>query len=242
MAKRILTRRRNFTRAEIARRYRDRHPDRVRATQRRSNKRWNNKPKNRAYRRRYNRRYQRANRRRIRKQRQRYYLAHRAEWRRRGRRDYRKRRKHYIRLSQRHRRSNRRYYRQYNRRYYRRNRAQIRRQQDRYRKTHPRIVFRVSPYRRRQRVVWNARRRTAKGWHTQAQIMALLVAQGWRCANPFCKRDLRKVKRHLDHKIPISRGGSNWPRNLHWLCWRCNLRKNAWTWREWLKWLRSREV
>lgn len=78
-------------------------------------------------------------------------------------------------------------------------------------------------------------RLVATGRHTGAQSRAILIRQNYRCANPRCRADLRIVARHLDHKNPISRGGTNWPRNLQWLCAACNLSKGAATMREWLK-------
>lgn len=70
-----------------------------------------------------------------------------------------------------------------------------------------------------------ARKLAAPGSHTAADIAALLVAQKHRCAN--CGADLRKVKRHLDHIQPLSRGGSEDKSNLAWLCGPCNQSKGA---------------
>ena len=74
----------------------------------------------------------------------------------------------------------------------------------------------------------STRRRAAKlaapGSHTGAETQAILIAQNHRCI--YCHADLRKVKRHLDHVIPLSRGGSNDKSNLQWLCQSCNVKKS----------------
>ena len=52
----------------------------------------------------------------------------------------------------------------------------------------------------------------------------LRAAQGNKCA--FCKAKLQKGRRvHLDHIIPISKGGLHDNSNLQVLCQNCNLRK-----------------
>ena len=70
-----------------------------------------------------------------------------------------------------------------------------------------------------------ARKAAAGGAYTSADARAILSAQGHRCA--YCRDDLRKTKRHLDHIMPLARGGSNDPSNLQWLCATCNLSKGA---------------
>jgi 5-methylcytosine-specific restriction endonuclease McrA len=42
------------------------------------------------------------------------------------------------------------------------------------------------------------------------------------------------VKFHVDHKTPLSRGGSNWPSNIVCACAECNMKKNAKTAEEFL--------
>lgn len=69
-----------------------------------------------------------------------------------------------------------------------------------------------------------SKRRGATGSHTLSQIVTLLEGQQFKCA--ACKKSI-KLHRHLDHIMPISRGGSNDIKNLQWLCPPCNLRKNA---------------
>jgi 5-methylcytosine-specific restriction endonuclease McrA len=63
----------------------------------------------------------------------------------------------------------------------------------------------------------------ADGKHTAADLRSLADRQRHRCA--FCGVKLTKGRRAVDHIIPISRGGSNVPSNLQWLCFSCNSRK-----------------
>lgn len=111
-----------------------------------------------------------------------------------------------------------------------RNRASVNRQN--------REFYRKYPERVKARL---ARRRGKAGRYTAEQILAILRKQRHRCANQFCRADLRKKKRHLDHKNPISRGGSNWSRNLQWLCAFCNLSKKDKTVAEWMRILKKRK-
>ena len=50
-----------------------------------------------------------------------------------------------------------------------------------------------------------------------------MKAQGHKCA--LCKADLKKVKPHLDHITPLSKGGAHETGNLQVLCRSCNLQK-----------------
>lgn len=73
-----------------------------------------------------------------------------------------------------------------------------------------------------------ARKRNAEGKHTAADVRAIFEKQQGLCAN--CIEKLfksGKQKFHVDHIMPLARGGSNWPYNIQCLCPTCNLSKNA---------------
>ncbi len=53
----------------------------------------------------------------------------------------------------------------------------------------------------------------------------ILELHGYRCANPKCRADLRKVQHHIDHILPFSKGGTTTLENLQALCGPCNLAK-----------------
>lgn len=80
---------------------------------------------------------------------------------------------------------------------------------------------------RASRVRIRSKRKKAEGTHNGADIAALLVTQENHCV--FCRADLRAVKWHVDHKMPLARGGTNWPENLQILCAPCNLSKGKLT-------------
>jgi len=69
-----------------------------------------------------------------------------------------------------------------------------------------------------------ARKRGADGQHTAADIASILKSQHGKCA--YCRSPLRG-KFHKDHIIALSRGGSNWPKNIQITCEPCNLRKHT---------------
>jgi 5-methylcytosine-specific restriction endonuclease McrA len=62
----------------------------------------------------------------------------------------------------------------------------------------------------------------ASGKHTNEDIVRIRKAQKDRCA--LCRVNLKGAG-HVDHIIAVSKGGSNWPKNLQMLCVRCNCRK-----------------
>lgn len=70
---------------------------------------------------------------------------------------------------------------------------------------------------------YTAQRRTrvrnADGSHTPADIALQLKSQRGKCWWCGCKLNSGY---HLDHIIPLDRGGSNWPNNIVIACSRCN--------------------
>lgn len=65
------------------------------------------------------------------------------------------------------------------------------------------------------------RRRALDGHFRPSDIRALLVLQNGKCN--CCQADL--VKYHIDHVVPVARGGTDYPENLQLLCPACNWRK-----------------
>ena len=65
----------------------------------------------------------------------------------------------------------------------------------------------------------------AEGNHTHQEAQELLERQKYKCVNCGCC--LKKNEKHKDHIVPLSKGGSNYIKNIQWLCKSCNLSKNA---------------
>lgn len=69
-----------------------------------------------------------------------------------------------------------------------------------------------------------ALKRQAVGCHTAKDIAKLADVQDLRC--PYCRTSIAG-RFHVDHIVPLSRGGSNGVENLQLLCQPCNQRKHA---------------
>lgn len=74
------------------------------------------------------------------------------------------------------------------------------------------------------RAVNNSRYRSKRnGFFSAADIKNIGVSQDWLCV--YCKCEISS-KFHIDHILPISLGGSNWPSNIQLTCPTCNLSKS----------------
>lgn len=91
-------------------------------------------------------------------------------------------------------------------------------------------------YKEEIRAVSNNRRARileAGGTFTAKNITNMFENQNGECTG--CLKSLIEFGYHVDHIMPISKGGSNWPDNLQLLCPECNLQKNAKLPEEWEK-------
>lgn len=75
-----------------------------------------------------------------------------------------------------------------------------------------------------------ARKRAAGGSHTAEDILVLRLSQNNRCL--YCEKPLSDY--HVDHMVPLARGGSNGRENICLACPDCNLKKNVKTAEEFL--------
>lgn len=82
-----------------------------------------------------------------------------------------------------------------------------------------------------------ARAMKAEGTHNKDDVISIGLSQGWLCT--YCSADISS-KWHVDHIVPLSRGGSNWPSNLQCLCAPCNLSKWAKTHDEYVEYLKKK--
>jgi 5-methylcytosine-specific restriction endonuclease McrA len=111
---------------------------------------------------------------------------------------------------------NREHLREYFRQYNEQNPERVKAIQERWRRKN-KDAAKVRKARRR------SRERNATGKHTREHVRAIYAKQGERCF--YCNTSLHG-NYHLDHRIPISRGGTNDPANLVCACAKCNLRKH----------------
>lgn len=111
----------------------------------------------------------------------------------------------------------------YNRRWYAKNAMKVAVQQRNYRTKHPSKMLSYVHLRR-------ARKLTVGGVYTPADIHLQLKSQRGLCW--WCSKPLNN-KYHIDHRIPLARGGSNAPANLCLACPKCNNSKGAKLPHEW---------
>lgn len=78
-----------------------------------------------------------------------------------------------------------------------------------------------------------ARKLAASGFHTKEQFLAKCEFFGWRCY--LCDIQLSLETVTLEHRKPLSRGGSNWIANIAPACKFCNSRKHNKTEQEYRK-------
>ncbi len=83
----------------------------------------------------------------------------------------------------------------------------------------PRIKQRIHGQNRR------ARMHNAPGVFDYDKWMERVKYYGWRCV--YCGVRLSERTLTIDHYIPLSKGGSNWPSNLYPACKHCNCSKHA---------------
>lgn len=69
-----------------------------------------------------------------------------------------------------------------------------------------------------------AKRRCAVGVFSKSDVVKKLEQQKFKCV--ACNTNIKKTY-HVDHIVPLARGGTNWPSNIQCLCPQCNLSKNA---------------
>jgi len=80
----------------------------------------------------------------------------------------------------------------------------------------------------------SARKRGAGGTATDEDLFWIEEAQSYLCFYCSTPLPLESVI-HLEHKTPLSRGGSNGPENLALACAPCNLSKGAKTAQEFME-------
>lgn len=87
-----------------------------------------------------------------------------------------------------------------------------------------------NPEKQKHRVMtYRARRLGARGHSSAAQMEARISLYGGLCA--YCLGPASTI----DHVIPLSRGGTNWPANLRPACKSCNSKKHIKKINEWKK-------
>lgn len=97
------------------------------------------------------------------------------------------------------------------------NKEKVRKYEREYNQKNPEVKIRSEAKRR-------AIKLKSGGTFPKEDIDKLFQSQNGLC--PACGVDLKSSGFHIDHRIPLSRGGSNWPENLQLLCPADNVRKS----------------
>lgn len=105
----------------------------------------------------------------------------------------------------------------YNSKYYQENVEKEKTRVKLWQKENPETIKIINKNRR-------ARKKNAEGKYTLADIKRIRKDQKDKCG--YCEELLGSIV-HIDHIIPLSNGGTNWPRNIQILCPTCNMRKKA---------------
>lgn len=100
-----------------------------------------------------------------------------------------------------------------------------------YYKDPQRVIDRAAKYK--------AQKETADGHCTEQQKKEIRLSQSDCCQ--YCGIQLNGGG-ELDHKIPVSKGGDNWPKNLAWACRTCNRDKHNKTDSEFMSWRKERDL
>lgn len=79
--------------------------------------------------------------------------------------------------------------------------------------------FRVTMHNRRAKIINNG------GKLSKGLFEKLSILQKNKCA--CCNADLKKIKAHMDHVMPLYLGGQNIDSNIQLLCQPCNSKKHA---------------
>jgi len=80
---------------------------------------------------------------------------------------------------------------------------------------------------------YKAKRRANGGRLSRGHIVALVTKQDRKCA--ACARDLSVSGYHLDHIVPLAKGGTHCDENVQLLCPECNQRKHTRSFDEFLR-------
>jgi len=84
---------------------------------------------------------------------------------------------------------------------------------------------------------YKEQKEAAGGYCSETDARKIRFTQNDLCA--YCGEKLNRGG-ELDHKVPVSRGGNNWPDNMAWACITCNRDKHSKTVEEFMQWRRAR--